>query len=304
MVFQDLRITRGGREALHAFKSSLKNYTSHLTKNSVFIFTCGKRPDNGNTNRERLMKYASEHLKEFRFFKAEKIFKVIGEEEGRDWLTIEKQLADYSDCIIIVLGSESTFSELGAFMLEDGIAKNVLVINDIEHKNSDSFINLGPLKKLDKKSNFKPVIYTKYKNFSKCFGVVEERIQSLKRERNKRVDLKKYSAFEALQAKDRLLFVLDLIAILSPVKQREVLEMLKFIYGEEESYDDIYTSIPLLLALDLVKKEEGYLIRTLNESRFYYSFIGIDINVIRSAILNNYFKNSRERFELLKSRLK
>jgi hypothetical protein len=250
------------------------------------------------------MNYAEKNLLQFNFFKAEKIFDVLGQQERvKDWLTIEKKLAEYSDCVIIVLESESTFSELGAFLLEDKLAESVLVINDLKFKGSKSFISLGPLSKLDRVSNFKPVVHTKFKNFSKCFGEVEKRLEKLTRGKDKRVSLKNYESFMSIQSKERLLFILDLIAILTPVKQVEILETLKFIYGKDKSYDEIYLLVPLLIALGLVKNKEDYLIRTLHESRLYYSYTGVDINRVRANVLNNYFKNSRKRFELLSSRI-
>jgi len=304
MIFQDRRTTKAAFESLESFKKSVIDFSVRLTKNSIFIFTCGARPNNNETGRELLMDYAANNLEQFNFFKAEKIFKVLGEKGGgKDWLTIEKKLAEYSDCVVIVLESQSTFSELGAFMLEDELAESVLVINDLKFRDSKSFISLGPLAKLERVSEFKPVIHTKFKNFGRCFGELEKRLEKLKRGKDKRVSLRDYKEFNEIPSKERLLFVLDLIAILTPVKKVEILKMLKFIYGEDKSYDEIYLLIPLLVALDLIRVEKGYLVRTLQEFRLYYSFTGIDINRFRSNILNNYFKNSRERFELLSSRL-
>lgn len=120
------------------------------TEASALIFVCGATRI--GSLRDSYIHYAATHHKEFSFFRAESILQ--GLEDKGDLLTLEDQFADYSDCLLIFCESESAYAELGAFSLKEELAGKTLVINDRKYEKSTSFINLGPLAKLEKKSKF------------------------------------------------------------------------------------------------------------------------------------------------------
>src|SRR5699024_5940211 len=119
------------------------------------------------------------HIKGINFFTAEKLFKAIDDHKSTDLLSIESKLANYSDCILIILESPGAFTELGAFSHLDSLAKKILVINSSEFQSEESFINQGPIKKINKISEFKKCIYANFENFGTSINEVSKRIDKL-----------------------------------------------------------------------------------------------------------------------------
>ena len=84
------------------------------SKDAKIVFVCGSalKYNNGKNARNRFMEYAKKYLEEYDVFIAETFFELFKDPD--DLLTIESKLANYSDCIIIFLESDSSIAELGA----------------------------------------------------------------------------------------------------------------------------------------------------------------------------------------------
>jgi len=303
------------QKEIKSLKNTILSGNTLLKKESILVFTCGKSPNPGNPGgRDLLLNYAKEYLPKYHFFIAEKFFEALTESEPdgskvklSDLLKIEEDLTKYSDCIIIILESNSAIAELGAFTIIDDLAESVMVINDVEFKDSDSFISLGPLKKVDEKSNFGPVIYTKLESISRSFAVVKERLDNIKRGKNKRVLFDNATKLKEVAGKNgneknRLLFVADLISLFSPISFNEMIVLMKKIYGGNQ-YNFLHDEIRLLMALDLVKFKKGFYYRTKKDSNLFFDFKGFDTRKLRSVVLNHFFKYKRDRFKLLNSKI-
>ena len=78
-------------------------------------------------------------------------------------LDVENLISDFSDYILIILESPSAFTELGAFS-HDKLRSKLVVINDLDFKKEESFINLGPIKAIEEKSGQERIIYYKMSN--------------------------------------------------------------------------------------------------------------------------------------------
>ena len=65
-----------------------------------------------------------------------------------DFLKFEDHIAQVSDLIILFSESEGSIAELGAFSMVPEITKKLLVIIDENYYRDDSFIKLGPLKRM------------------------------------------------------------------------------------------------------------------------------------------------------------
>lgn len=67
----------------------------------------------------------------------------------RDILALETDLAQIVELILLFCESEGSLAELGAFSVIDEIASRLFVVVRAEHWESDSFIKLGPLRKIE-----------------------------------------------------------------------------------------------------------------------------------------------------------
>ncbi|MCX6121992.1 MAG: retron St85 family effector protein [Ignavibacteriales bacterium] len=279
------------------------NKDTFLKSDSIIVFACGAKPNVTNPGgRDRVIEYAEKNLTQFQFLMAERFFSFFQNHDRIDLLSLENKLAEFSDCILIILESESTFAELGAFTNSDELAKIALVINDIKHDKSDSFINLGPLAKINKISNFRPVIQANMESILTVIYEVQKRLEKIERKNNIRLDISTYEKFLACSRKARTFLLLDLLALFSPLRYSELIEILHFIYGDHSI--DINLEMGLLAAFGFVSKQDDYYFRTLGDSKLFFFFQGLNIIRFRSDIINCYFKlrKSRERLEILKGR--
>ncbi|MFO1464319.1 MAG: retron St85 family effector protein [bacterium] len=282
-------------------KMCIQDQRTFLKSDAVIVFTCGSRFNSeGSTPRERLLQYGKRHLKQFQFFVAEEFFNPE-EEQKIDLLTLEDNLGNYSDCIIIILDSESTFAELGAFTNSPRLENKLLVINDVKHNGNNSFLSLGPLARINQKSKFKPVIYTNLTSFLVSLPEIEKRLSKIKRENQQSIDLSSYEKIYSLDPKKRILFILDLIQVFSPISHREIITVLKEVYGDK-SYNFINMEIGLLKAMKLIDFQEKYYFREGGHSKTFYNFRGIDFKKFRSKIVGLYHKTVHPRLKFLAKR--
>lgn len=280
---------------------AIKRKNTFLKSDSILIFTCGAhRNDPERRGRATLLEYANKHLHEYKFFMAEDFFDTFSGADKSNLLSLEEQMAQYSDCIVIVLESESTFAELGAFAISKEIAQLCLIINEIEFKDSESFINQGPIKKLNDVSLFKPVINVKLESISTAFNELESRLRIIKKERNKSVDFSTYEKLSKGTSKHRLLFLLDLISLFSPIKNTELVDILKLIYGDEDF--KIGFEKALLKALGMIEIRDDYIYQSVNDMKLYFEYKGFNVNKLRARVVNLYHKYSRDRMTYLVSR--
>ncbi len=281
-------------------KTILKNILQldecRLVQDALIAFVCGRDIKAEGSKRAIFMKYAERNIQWCNFFLAESVFDATPNDEKADLLTIEDHLANYSDCIIIILESESAYAELGAFAIQKNLAQKIIPINDIKYQNSTSFINLGPLKKIKTVGVLGPVIHANMNSISHCFSQVSERIQRIKRQTKKRLYTSDVESFKSAN-KERIFLIHDIIALLAPITRTELFDLFNDIY-KGSRLDVIKFDINLLTALNWITNKSGYLLPT-RPSR---SFIDIQISkkiAIKTQTIIKYRKSDRERLTLL-----
>lgn len=124
------------------------------------IFLCGGEIDNGSpipkSARHRVIEYFCLHEKDL--FKAcvqaEEFKDYFKEGAYSDLLEFETDIASIATLIIIFLESPGSLVELGLFCANTSTAEKLLIIAPQEElENEDSFIFLGPLTSIKKRSN-------------------------------------------------------------------------------------------------------------------------------------------------------
>ncbi|ODN41597.1 retron St85 family effector protein [Piscirickettsia litoralis] len=125
------------------------------------IFICG---GNNHSKRDQLISYIMRHGVNDRIVtcKAENAWNIIVEQKltkTSNALEFENELADLSDCIIIIVESAGSIAELGAFSNSDSLRKKLLPILDKQYEKDISFVNTGPVKWVNKDSKYQPSLY-------------------------------------------------------------------------------------------------------------------------------------------------
>ena len=289
-------------DSLRKIKRCLSNGMTFLKSDTILVFVCGATPNPAFPGgRDRIMDYAKKHLKQFNFFIAEKFFEVFQNAEDIDLLSIEDQLSKYSDCIIIVLESESAFTELGAFAIKEDIAKMVLVVNSIDYEKSKSFISLGPISKINKISRFKPSIHTDLRSILTIAPELSKRLSTIERKYNKKTVLSDFEAFSSSSPKIKMYFLHDIITLFHPLTHSEIISILTNFYGDNEF--KIHTELNLLIVLGFIQKIDDYFVKNTDERYLFFRFFGMDETSLRSEIINHYHKYAKHRTSILHKKI-
>lgn len=286
------------KKSLRLIKEGLTNGRALLRADARVVFICGgSKKNSGTSARADYMEYARVHLPNFSFFEAEDVFTALTHDRKKDLLSLEKKFAKYSDCIIIITESAGAIAELGAFAMDDIVAKKVLAINDERYRTEESFIALGPIRKLDKISKFKPTIHTSFERILLVASDMEERLNRIPNSYRKNVELHSAKALATCEEKHRLLFLADMIALLCPLSYREFIGCMQYFYGTLEF--DIQIEISMLEAIGLITRPGEFLIRTAGDYKHFYDYERIDLTRIRSQVIRHFHKQTLSRTAIL-----
>lgn len=179
----------------------------HFRKANPLVFLCGGRE---SCPRDWLAKYLGSKHPDFHVFYADEVWSLIAESQDLNALQMEEKLACLADMILIVVESPGTFAELGAFSLSDRLRKKLLPIIDKKYQSEESFINTGPVRWIDKDSQFKPTLWANQSRVLEVVGELEDRLALLPRPRARRI--KDLSA----SPKHLLFFLCDLVTVFGP----------------------------------------------------------------------------------------
>jgi len=206
--------------------NELKKHHTQKTRGSflylpIFIFLCGK-DRNAQTGNNRA---AVE-----RYFKSRKdnVFCIYAEDlfvETIDLLSFEIFLTEMSDYIILFVESEGSACELGAFAMNPHLYEKMIVFRDISKKVISSFINDGPLKRISHSSS-SHIAYTDLSSdtalsYQECKDV----FCNLRFYRTCRINRDEHS----VNVRTFMVELLELIRILGPINQEDLLGIYKFI---------------------------------------------------------------------------
>lgn len=267
-----------------------------------FVFLCGAniKPDVPSKRRQFLMDFSSKHLPNTKFFLAETIFKLL-EAEGHtsNILDIENELSRFADHIIIVLESESTFCELGAFATHSGLRKKLIIINDSAHRLSKSFINLGPVQAVREISGVNHVLDYKMnhdgREYGDGIGEIFENLYTLlyRKPTIRRTKISDYDPNHFF-TKDSLRFIHDLVYFSNPISFPELSRLIKLLFGKSKD-SNLRKHLGLLCAIEQTERSERGLYKSMY-NRPFFEYETYDVNNIVVAFRNLYLRNDHNRF--------
>lgn len=185
---------------------ALKDKEHSFRKVRSVVFLCGGRD---STPRDRLAQYLRA-CGDYLVFYAEDVWEVISNQAGLNALEAEARLADLADVVVVIVESPGTFAELGAFALSEPLRVKLLPILDSRHRNTGSFIETGPVRWVDKDSQFAPAVWLNPSTILEGTAEIDERLAVLPRITSSRVQNL------ADSPKHLLFFVCDIVAIFGP----------------------------------------------------------------------------------------
>ncbi|WP_158753302.1 retron St85 family effector protein [Dyella sp. S184] len=235
---------------------------------SSFIFLCGANKLAGGISARRaaLGRFLKKEHPEVRTIIAEDFMKFLENRTKKQNLyDIEQTISNFADVIVIVLESNSAFTELGAFATKD-LRKKIFVINDEQFKSAPSFINQGPISAIIESS---PDGVAWYKmaaggvEYGDAIGTIFPAISSAIKNRqpdNELLDMEKLKPTGELN-RWAFSFCHDLIFSSRKIRPAELASVYNFLFGKA-NFDALKLYNALLIALGFVEKNGDYLTST------------------------------------------
>lgn len=247
------------------------------------MFLCGKE---NSTNRDTLREYLTKHHPDLLVFYAEHVWQHVAGREELNTLQMENELGRLADVLIILVESPGTYTELGAFSLNDELRPKLLPILDRRYKNRQSFINTGPIRWINKESRYREAIFTDFEALLTCADEIDLRLSKIAR-RGRLPKVEEIS--DVHQRPKHLLFLLcDLIAVFGPTPQAHCEYYLRHILDHPPEWS-VASLLGLAVSLGLVS--------TLNHPQWG--------NLYYRPIVNDRlesFQHERKMFELAEER--
>lgn len=288
---------------------ALQNFSAVIFKKNIwrptedvkFVFLCGANIQHGTPSKRRqlLLKFSSSNLPYTKFFLAEKIFEVLKKEGHKtNLLDIEHDLSNFADFVIVVLESESTFCELGAFAIHKELRKKIIVINDHNFKESGSFINRGPVKAISEMTDGKHILYYNMDKDGKFHGdsigdVFTSLYELLHKTPKKRRDRIVECNPNLFFTKDSLRFIHDLVFFASPISFPELSRVIKILFSKSKE-SQLQKHLGMLCAISQIKIIKKDLYVSLYNKPFF-DYRQYDIYSLIASFKNLYFRYDSNR---------
>lgn len=176
---------------------------------SPVVFICGAQ---GSKPRDALRSFLRKHHPDLQVFYAEQIWDSLTEEKNTNALSLESDLADLSDLIIIVVESPGTFTEVGAFSSHEELRKKLLLFVGKQYEGVSSFLETGPIRWINHDSKFGKAIYTNLPTILEAAGELSKRIDLLPKKKPELTDVSKLRA----KKKELVFFLSDLLTVIGP----------------------------------------------------------------------------------------
>lgn len=229
----------------------LKDYFENELQSAdeIPIFLCGGSSPDQRRLRLELGKQISQIVSKYTYsvhYPEDMFIELISGHHGKDLLTLENVLANSVHCVVILLQSPGTFTELGAFSNHAGLCNKLVVVIDNEYKGKRSFISLGPIRYLSIHTKSK-VLYS-YINFTNLSKLTKQ-VADASREIPKQPLAMDYLANPIAS----LRFYLALTYVFDPFPKTQLFEILKNLPSQKP---DVTDTVAQTVINNLVKRQE------------------------------------------------
>ncbi len=214
------------------------------------VFLCGKRK---SSNRNLLRDYFAKQHPHLLVFYAENVWDHIAGREGANALKMEDELARFADIVIILVESPGTFTELGAFSLNDYLRVKLLPILDRSYQGEASFINTGPIALINKDSRYREAIFADFRTLLRSADEIDRRLEKIPRQG-------RLPGVEAVKnphekPKHLLSLLCDLVAVIGPAPEAHCQRLLEKIVGQKPVWD-VASLLGLAVSLGFVMEDD------------------------------------------------
>lgn len=293
-----------GRSLLSEVKEVISTKTIFgALKNRRIIFVCGGpiKP-RSQSKRKKFIQFAKDNLPHFRIFLAEKAIEDFLDNNPPQHIDLtfyENLVAKIADGIVIFPESAGSIAELGFFSnAEENIYNKILIVNDVNEQGT-SFINIGPVYKIEKSSIFRKTIYLdpKSPDFTPVKNILEFKLRAKTR---KSVSIGPYNE---LGTAEKLFFTYEIISIFGVLSFDGLVACLSEIFNFSPEKEELQFILSILVSCgDLVRagSDQSYFIASKN-SKSFVEFENYDVNKLKIKALEFLQKYDSQAYGIFRS---
>lgn len=238
------------------------------SRSGYLIFVCGaaKSPsDRPPKLREQFLPIAASKLPESLCLLAEEAVADIADAGDPKFVNLalfEKTMADIADIVVLFSESPGSYAELGYFCAKPAVIEKMIVARDRQYENSESFINVGMVDLVQRKSVYTTAINIDSSNSPPDFSGIFERITNRAKPHLRRRPFEK-QRFSQMPMKQQFVFVHMIVNILRDATYGDIVRTIKAFCGDNKvKIDEVFH---VLCATGLIIRD------TDNPSRITYN---------------------------------
>lgn len=236
--------------------SDLRKRVIQLFQNSYrilragnIVFVCGGNSD--TDMRPRFRSFAKDRIPEFEIFFPEFAMEDYFSGEAKEPFDIadfEVLVGDLSHAIVIFPEAPGSFAETGYFSAVERLSRKIILALDTSRQGPDSFLSMGPAKKIASSSIFQPNIQIDYK--IPDFEVIATRLVSRGMAKNKKTF--KIEKFHDQSSYELLCLIWKIVSLLSISTIDDITYIMRGLYSS-------HVSIPKIRHIASILVGAGYL---------------------------------------------
>jgi hypothetical protein len=261
------------------------------------IFLCGGPVVDGARNmRREFLIWSRRNLPSLNIILAEDAFKHTKSYDPIEVVNLsdfEAVIASIADCVLLFPESAGSFAELGLFSGNPKVKKKILVANRVNFQSKQSFVNLGPIRTIDRWSVLRPTILVEKRRGRFDFRPLKERIEALA-DRPRRKSFR-YVTYRDLQYIGKLLVSLELISIFRFVTVESLYQSVRTIFDSAKA-SELRRILSILTGMGYVRvRDEFYFLADRKTSLLEFDGFIMESMKVRMLL---YYKEYRKQLYL------
>ncbi len=268
-----------------------------IRRDHKLLFVCGG-PTNEKNHRSAFLQYSAENLPDYKIFLAESSFSDIRADGDHNFINIsdlERFICDVADFVLIFPESAGSFAEVGYFSAFDDLSAKTLVANQIGHQADPSFLNLGPIHKINQKSQFGQTVYVVCDGNEPDFEPIKGVLGSAGHKKSYRIE---GDEIENAGLKQKFYIAIHLFSVFPILHPVELSILFKNIFGKS-NYSEVRYIVSVLASAKYITRGEDEPLFFANVSDFTLAEIeGISTDEIKAKILSVYQRDASHLLEL------
>ena len=238
------------RRMVHFLKTALV-----VQRSSNIVFLCGG--NDSDHMRTCFRAYCEQHLPDYEIFLPEAAMGSVFSDdlsEPFDLADFEELVGAISYAIVVFPEAPGSYAETGYFSAIPGLAEKCILVMDYNKQHQDSFISLGPAKKISENSKFHPNINLNYTN--PHFDTIIARIRSRRKHKSRKtLSLDKFAALSAYEIAAILHVLVQLCRIAT---DSDIQYLFTAIFRNQFSRPKVQKVLSILVGAGYLNKVGGY----------------------------------------------